>query len=90
VPIPDGERIAITCVVCRKTFDAVMPRCEIVDTETLTVLAWAHPLREVCPYCGQAHQMRVVTLQGFSLEYVGVKNKGDSAIAKSEVNKSGK
>lgn len=80
MPIPDGERVKIACVKCQKEFEGVMPKCEIMDLETVTILAWAHPTREVCPYCGQAHQMRIINLQGFALDYVGVKTKGEPII----------
>jgi hypothetical protein len=76
----DNEQTQHECVKCRKKFDVVMPKCEIIDMPTVTIIAWAHPLPEICPYCGQAHQFRIINLKGFMVDWVGIKTEGQPVV----------
>lgn len=62
---------------CGKTFDGIMPRCEVVEADTATILVWAHPTLERCPFCGQAHKFTVLNLKGLSVGWIAVKAPGD-------------
>ncbi len=79
IPI-EGSPVPITCEKCHKKFEGTIPRCEFIEMETVTMLAWAHPRPEVCPYCGQSHQIKIIRLKDFVMAWVAVKGRNDPVV----------
>jgi hypothetical protein len=71
----EGQQQQIHCENpdCKKDFVAEIPMPEVINTLSLSILAWAHPELALCPHCGQGHQMAVMRIGDVSVGWKGVK-----------------
>ena len=65
---------------CGQEFVVFMPTPEVINSMTLSMVAWSHAEVQQCPHCGVPYQMSVRKIQGVEIAWGPVRTKGDTGI----------
>ena len=76
----EGSTQQIQCEnpTCGKTFVGEIPRAEVINAMSISLVAWAHPEMALCPYCGQGYQMTVKKIEAVAVLWKAVQMKSQA------------
>ena len=78
----EGQTQQIQCEnpECKKMFIGEIPRAEVINAFSISLVAWSHPDLAICPHCGQGYQMTVKKIEAVAVLWRPVKTQKDATI----------